>query len=151
MSFLYKTFFAIFWNHIDWLLSIIIINNEISSIYSKYHDYHKILRNILLCLFGMSSPGESLNSNNLQIFLEKLRFFLRIQNMIFYNIINYYSQLDICIEISIWNAKFINNHILFVQKLVLISISKKNISIALIIVYTIKNIGFNLKIQKWFL
>lgn len=151
MSFLYKTFFAIFWNHIDWLLSIIIINNEISSIYSKYHDYHKILRNILLCLFGMSSPGESLNSNNLQIFLEKLRFFLRIQNMIFYNIINYYSQLDICIEISIWNAKFINNHILFVQKLILISISKKNISIALIIVYTIKNIGFNLKIQKWFL
>lgn len=125
MSFLYKTFFAIFWNHIDWLLSIIIINNEISSIYSKYHDYHKILRNILLCLFGMSSPGESLNSNNLQIFLEKLRFFLRIQNMIFYNIINYYSQLDICIEISIWNAKFINNHILFVQKLILISISKK--------------------------
>lgn len=151
MSFLYKTFFAIFWNHIDWLLSIIIINNEISSIYSKYHDYHKISRNILLCLFGMSSPGESLISNNLQIFLEKLRFFLRIQNMIFYNIINYYSQLDICIEISIWNAKFINNHILFVQKLVLISISKKNISIALIIVYTIKNIGFNLKIQKWFL
>lgn len=148
MSFLYKTFFAIFWNHIDWLLSIIIINNEISSIYSKYHDYHKILRNILLCLFGMSSPGESLNSNNLQIFLEKLRFFLRIQNMIFYNIINYYSQLDIW---NIWNAKFINNHILFVQKLVLISISKKNISIALIIVYTIKNIGFNLKIQKWFL
>lgn len=122
MSFLYKTFFAIFWNHIDWLLSIIIINNEISSIYSKYHDYHKILRNILLCLFGMSSPGESLNSNNLQIFLEKLRFFLRIQNMIFYNIINYYSQLDIW---NIWNAKFINNHILFVQKLILISISKK--------------------------
>lgn len=148
MSFLYKTFFAIFWNHIDWLLSIIIINNEISSIYSKYHDYHKILRNILLCLFGMSSPGESLNSNNLQIFLEKLRFFLRIQNMIFYNIINYYSQLDIW---NIWNAKFINNHILFVQKLILISISKKKISIALIIVYTIKNIGFNLKIQKWFL
>lgn len=148
MSFLYKTFFAISWNHIDWSLSIIIINNEISSIYSKYHDYHKILRNILLCLFGMSSPGESLNSNNLQIFLEKLRFFLRIQNMIFYNIINYYSQLDIW---NIWNAKFINNHILFVQKLILISISKKKISIALIIVYTIKNIGFNLKIQKWFL
>lgn len=107
--------------HIDWLLPII-INNEISSIHSKYHDYHKISWNILLCIFGMPSPGE------IQAILKYffLRFFLRIQNMIFNNITSYVRNLmKYVLKYQFEMSIFINNYILFVQKLVLINISKK--------------------------
>lgn len=70
----------------------------------------------------MPSPGE------IQAILKYffLRFFLRIQNMIFNNITSYVRNLmKYVLKYQFEMSIFINNYILFVQKLVLINISKK--------------------------